>query len=737
MKTSISFGNVLMSALLGCALALGAVGGFSSGFSVAVASVWLWIAAAIGAAVLGTACGRGRYSWILLAAASVVGTVLLVVFGSFVSHGMAIIDRVTLAYQEAYGWEPTSFFADPLFLKTPGQPIVWLTAVLGAWLSFAFAKGAQPLIVIGVSALPILPCLVATHTPPGGVWMFLWVVGLVTYLLAVSGAKQRRAPRVTRTLTAAVAVVAATAVLFCVFPSDGDYDLKHEWRDHLLHRIGLHSGSEDNIHSAYSRSPVEELEEAGYPRSSQMVMKLLASKETVVYVREQDYNLYDGARWSSDPERYDSLRNGNDADWYLSVQTPINYARKFVPYYPASRATAEGGNIRNMKRDTEYTWKVAELDENWKEQVEAMAANTPAYTPPSVTYELPEDYLPSLDGDLFVPYERNDFAMMPPSIYGHEHSHEITVAPQWEMWIEGYYDEYLALPEATAAWAQTVVAPLVEDGMTYTKKADAVADYVKAQADYVEYTYSAPEEGEDFARWFLEDYQKGCCVHFATATAVLLRAAGVPTRYVTGYAREVERTTWTAVLEKHAHAWVEYYEPLMDRWVRLEATPAAALGLPTEETEPTDEADTTTTTAPSDTETTETTKPSVSEPDRPLVTLPIKEILLTAAGIAAVVIAVAGQRAIRLRVRRRRRARSDPNTRARLLWHDAGRLAAACREDPPERLYELAQKAAFSRDTLTTDELACFEAYNAEAVTRLRRASWIRRIWFRLVLVLY
>ena len=42
-------------------------------------------------------------------------------------------------------------------------------------------------------------------------------------------------------------------------------------------------------------------------------------------------------------------------------------------------------------------------------------------------------------------------------------------------------------------------------------------------------------EGNDFVEYFLYENKKGYCVHFASAGAVILRAMGIPARYVEGY----------------------------------------------------------------------------------------------------------------------------------------------------------------------------------------------------------
>lgn len=80
--------------------------------------------------------------------------------------------------------------------------------------------------------------------------------------------------------------------------------------------------------------------------------------------------------------------------------------------------------------------------------------------------------------------------------------------------------------------------------------------------------YSSPLEN------FLRGTHEGYCELFATATALLLRKAGVPSRYVTGFA--VSEKSWLEekyiVRERHAHAWSEAY--VDGRWIVVDTTPA-------------------------------------------------------------------------------------------------------------------------------------------------------------------
>ena len=75
---------------------------------------------------------------------------------------------------------------------------------------------------------------------------------------------------------------------------------------------------------------------------------------------------------------------------------------------------------------------------------------------------------------------------------------------------------------------------------------------------------------------FLFDTRRGFCEHYASAFAVLLRAAGIPARIVTGYqGGELNpRGNFLVVRQSDAHAWVEAI--VEGRWRRFDPTGAVS-----------------------------------------------------------------------------------------------------------------------------------------------------------------
>lgn len=76
----------------------------------------------------------------------------------------------------------------------------------------------------------------------------------------------------------------------------------------------------------------------------------------------------------------------------------------------------------------------------------------------------------------------------------------------------------------------------------------------------------------------LFDVRRGFCEHYAAAFVVLMRAAGVPARIVTGYqGGELNPVAnYLTIHQYHAHAWSEVYLDQRGSWVRVDPTAAVA-----------------------------------------------------------------------------------------------------------------------------------------------------------------
>lgn len=163
------------------------------------------------------------------------------------------------------------------------------------------------------------------------------------------------------------------------------------------------------------------------------------------------------------------------------------------------------------------------------------------------------------------------------------------------------YDRYLDVPDSI----KSIVRDMLGD-ITCTT-AQEKESYINNVKNYLRdnYTYSSSPgrvpDGKDFITYFLTESKNGYCTYFASSAVMMLRSAGIPARYVEGYALTANQITdgiagngliqrytgekrqhafdyqtrTLAVTDRAAHAWAEAY---MDGygWVTVETTPGSA-----------------------------------------------------------------------------------------------------------------------------------------------------------------
>ena len=122
---------------------------------------------------------------------------------------------------------------------------------------------------------------------------------------------------------------------------------------------------------------------------------------------------------------------------------------------------------------------------------------------------------------------------------------------------------------AVAALALEVTA----NAPTQPEKIEAIVEYLLNN-----HAYSldfARGSGDPVSEFLLSD-KSAHCQYFAAGAVMMMRAAGVPARYATGfYAHEQEGSNGSIIVRgRDAHAWAEAYVQGVG-WVNVDATPAA------------------------------------------------------------------------------------------------------------------------------------------------------------------
>lgn len=151
---------------------------------------------------------------------------------------------------------------------------------------------------------------------------------------------------------------------------------------------------------------------------------------------------------------------------------------------------------------------------------------------------------------------------------------ELNALPAWGAGnpLPAEYGIYLALPDTVTQRTRDLAQELTAGEASMYGKATAIEEYLR-QIPYDLGIGAPPEDVTDVADYFLFDLRRGYCDYYATAFVVLARLAGLPARFVTGFAPGNWLPTeqqWV-ITEAEAHSWPEVYFPEVG-WVRFEPT---------------------------------------------------------------------------------------------------------------------------------------------------------------------
>lgn len=656
-------GEKFLTAVLGGVMAfvvsMASIGCIVTGFDMAV-DLWMVALCCFVGALLSCVCFSLPLTPVPACAVVVTGSVLWIT-GDMELSFEALIYRLSRKYNSAYGWgvlRPDHYTADALELE------LWLflcflgvvIAVATAW-AICRKKTALPCVLL--AALCLGTCFLVRETVPDGVWLWLLLFGILLLMLTHAVRREDASQGNRLTLIAAAPLALFLLILFVAVPQSG------YGADTYAQNIANAVLSNDLVQSVFGDltktgntgssvdSGTVRLDTVGVRELSQSeILQVDTDYTGVLYLRGRSLDAYDGLSWTDSGKGTQALYWPN-ADLLKSVgevQIKTKYAHKmlYLPYYVQSvDLTDMTRGLENTKKLTQYSFTTATVPD--------------------------ESVLRSVSGETL----------------------EDTAA-------------YRHYTDSVARWAEPLAAEITAGKTGMYEIAQAIGNYVRSSARYDLNTETMPYGKADFAKWFLEDSDTGYCVHFATAATVLLQAAGIPARYVTGYMLQVQENCVSLVRASHGHAWAEYWLPGFG-WTVLEVTPSA-------QEEPEEEVTPVVENTPFDWQ---------------------LAAVITAVALLAAFAGAFVQRAVRLHLRQKKLRTGTVKQRALASWQEAVRFAACLGERPGEDLLTIAERAKFSNHELHESDLEPFTAYLREARERFKRHGLLRKLYYRFILVLY
>lgn len=542
---------------------------------------------------------------------------------------------------------------------------VLVSLILNGLFSFLISR-IKSIKIAGLLSIALLvPCFVLVNTLPDLVPLLI----IFTVLFALYFSSQTRQLNYAHSgvITAVCAVILAVLItVLAVINPIADYE-RPKWQDNMLNTVQTLTGMKTyngsgKISSALAEvgnnvsSEVDFSNAGALKQTGTKVMTVVTDLNGRIYLKGMSYANYENNKWSV---LTDEQANDYPQDFQAFIMT-ANYQER-------STVTIDTVN----KESIVYTpYYLASINDTFSPVCDVLVSNSDKATNYSMSV------MPFSESEL------DNFSM--------DFSSQVY---DYDNFVKSYY---LKLPYDTKLAMLKIAEENNLTGVSTQNIPQAVKQFVSHSASYSLNTQKVPD-GRDVAEWFLNDAETGYCMHFANATAVMLRALGVPARYVTGYCANVVDGKAT-VTSDNAHAWVEYFDERIG-WIPLDAT-SSDFEVPqaTESVQTTTQAQTTSPTVQPTTQA-QNTKPVKTE---------VKAKISTPAIIVIIILLIIALEILRIILIRYYRKYSfthkDYKSRVICIYRYINKLSVHSKVRIPKKIENICTKAKFSTHNISDEE---------------------------------
>lgn len=558
---------------------------------------------------------------------------------------------------------------------------VFISAILSAVFTISLIRYKRILIPSLLSMVLLVPCFILVNTLPSLVCLFIAIASLIALYISKNTRKFRPSQGgVIAAISFGTMLVVMTILL--AFNPIEKYE-RFDWQENLLQSIengfniddGRKTSTEKNLNEI--KGSLEEKENLNdispLTQTHTPVMTVTSAVGGNIYLKGTAYADYRDNIWN--------IISDNDS---------ARYPQDFVPF------TATIGN--NALTDT---------------RVHMLNESKIAYVPYFLE-SLPDNLNSVADVCVKNDTDKNEFNYSHYPFYA-ENTYRYNNSAEAENYKAFVYDTYLEIPRKTQIELRRIADQegFLDSELTASEKIEMVKNYISNSKTYSLKTPKMPS-GKDFATWFLNESNTGYCVHFATAGTLMLRALGIPARYVTGYYATAYANQTVTVTTDNAHAWVEYYSDTAG-WIPLECTPssfqpARYVGSQRASggTQPTTVEPTTAPTAPTNGTVSHSTKPK--NDSKSSFEFNGFTIAMMSLGIVALaLIAIFSRRIIIIKKRKQRFETGRNNKRAICIYKELKNLTKISHILITDEVKSVYEKARFSNHTISDDELKIIE----------------------------
>lgn len=542
---------------------------------------------------------------------------------------------------------------------------VLLSLILNGLFSFLISR-IKSIKIAGLLSIALLvPCFVLVNTLPDPVPLL--IIFTVLFALYFSSQTRQLSYAHSGVITAVCAVILAVLItVLAVINPVTDYE-RPKWQDNMLNTVQALTGMKTyngsgKISSALAEvgnnvsSEVDFSNAGALKQTGTKVMTVVTDLNGRIYLKGMSYANYENNKWSV---LTDEQANDYPQDFQAFIMT-ANYQER-------STVTIDTVN----KESIVYTpYYLASINDTFSPVCDVLVSNSDKATNYSMSV------MPYSESEL------DNFSM--------DFSSQVY---DYDNFVKSYY---LKLPYDTKLAMLKIAEENNLTGVSTQNIPQAVKQFVSHSASYSLNTQKVPD-GRDVAEWFLNDAETGYCMHFANAAAVMLRALGVPARYVTGYCADVVDGK-AIVTSDNAHAWVEYYDSSIG-WIPLDATSSDFVVVQaTESIQPTTQAQTTSPTVQPTTQS-QNTKPVKTE---------VKAKISTPAIIVIIILLIIALEILRIIFIRYYRKYSfthkDYKSRVICIYRYLNKLSVHSKVRIPKKIENICSKAKFSTHNISDEE---------------------------------
>ncbi len=547
-EKTIRFLSVFLTA---CAVSVGSVFTFSTGFSIQIRAGIVIPACIVSALLASLLCLLRQIRPFLLGLAPLCCLGAWLIRKALWRSLVPVICAVGELYIRSFsGLRGASLDLAP----EPGADGTLFLALTGSLLAFlcvlSLTRLRRLLPFLPLSLLLLISCLVSTLSIPSP-WPLLLLFLALLVLLLTQGQRRRQSPTEYLSLLCWMlpsALLLLAAVWFirpAEYRQTGPAAVLHGRLSDLARRSPFLSmfqppSDEQPAREVLTVSEQIDLNALG-PREElhRDIFRIRSARERTLYLKEAAYGYYENNSWQLMPDHTYRDHPVPPADWHAAMVT-----------------CSHGYSNSDLKPDPEDVLLIEPIIEMTYLLI------------PNRAYRIPEEA--RIDRDRFVeaPDQMTEYEI---SLFPYESGVNLYPASLIPL-----LESYKQVPDSTRAALRDILSELRgqagdPEAPDYTGRCIRLIEtYVRGSAAYSPDTGVMPA-GDDFVRWFLEDCGTGYCIHFASAAAILLRCFGIPARYISGFSVTVPAGSPMEVSGSLEHAWVEYFDGT--GWQIMDPTP--------------------------------------------------------------------------------------------------------------------------------------------------------------------